>query len=241
MASIAPRLKALRERAEPKLTIRAMADELGVPHSTYAAYEDPKKFKKPILPFDLAKRIAAILEKRGISRSDVMRLAGLELHEGSELPAAAGETLMVKSSVAAGVWREQAEWPEDDWYPLEVGPSPVSGAERFVVRMEGHSMDLTIPPGSDLECLRVAFGAIMPLPGDLVIVARQAHDLVETTVKRLDREADGEWVLRMESSRPEFQEVIRLGKSSRDLVTDEETRVVGMVLKAHQQHFRRRT
>lgn len=238
MVSVAPRLKEVRERAG--LTVRAMAEALGRPSSSYAAYEDPKKFKKPILPFDLAKQIAEVVEGRGVSRAEVMQLAGLQVHETPAANKAAAETLTVKSSVAAGVWREQQEWPLDDWYPLEVGPNPIPGSERFAIRMEGYSMDLTIPPGSDLECVRVAFGALMPVPGDLVIVARQAHDLVETTVKRLDREPDGEWVLRMESSKPEFQDSIRLGKSSRGMVTDEEIRVVGVVLKAHQQHFRRR-
>lgn len=241
MVTVAPRLKALRERADPRITIRQLADELGMPHSTYAAYEDPKKYKKPILPFDLAKRIAAVLEKRGLAASEVMQLAGLEVHEAETVQTSpAPEILTVKSSVAAGVWREQPEWPRDDWYKLEVGPSPIVGAERFAVRMEGYSMDRTIPPGSDLECLRVAFGTVIPQSGDLVVVARQAHDLVETTVKRLDREDDGEWVLRMESTKDEFQDVIRLGKANRDLFTDDETRVIGIVLKAHQQHFRRR-
>ncbi|MES2137996.1 MAG: S24 family peptidase [Pseudomonadota bacterium] len=240
MTSVAPRLKALRETAVPSITIRKMADELGVPHSTYAAYEDAKKYKKPILPFDLAKRIAAVLEDRGIARSDVMQLAGLQVHEAEGEARPVVEKLQVKNSVAAGVWREHQEWPSDEWYSLEVGPTPVIGGDRFALRMDGFSMDKTVPPGSDLECLRVAYGTVHPNPGDLVIVARQSHDLVETTCKRLDREPNGEWVLRMESTKPEFQEVLRLGRADRNLFSDDEVRVVGIVLKAHQRHFRRK-
>lgn len=220
------------------MTIRQMADALEMAHSTYAAYEDQKKFKKPILPFNMAKRIAGVLEKRGISRAEVMQLAGLEVHESAATSSPPGEkqVLMVTGAVAAGVWREQSDWSPEEWYPLEVGPSPVPG-ERFALRMEGHSMDRTIPPGSELECLRVAFGSTEPRPGDLVIVERQAHDLTEMTCKRLD--LDGEvWVLRMESTMPQFQEVIRLGKPSEDLYLDVEIRVVGIVLKSHQSHFR---
>lgn len=238
MQSAALKLKELRNRSAPRVTVRAMAAALNMPPSTYAAYEDPAKFKKILLPFDLAKRIAGVLEAHGVPKSDVMALAGLQLHEAEGMPISDREVLTVSASVAAGVWREHADWPAEDRYPLEVGPAPFKDAERFAMRMDGYSMDLTIPPGSDLECLRVAFGVVDPVPGDLVIVERHNHDLVEMTCKRLDRDGD-EWILRMESSKPEFQDIIRLGRPSRDLFTDQETRVVGIVIKAHQNHFRR--
>jgi SOS-response transcriptional repressor LexA len=240
MTSVAPRLKALREKAQPKISIRKMADELGLVHSTYAAYEDPKKFKKPILPFNLAKKIAGVLDDRGISPSEVMKLAGLQGSDRSLLQDGGEETLKVTGAVAAGIWKEQSDWPEEEQYPLEVGPSPVRGVERFAVRMEGYSMDKTIPPGSDLECLRVSYGVVEPEPGDLVIVERHAHDLTEMTCKRLDREGD-EWVLRSESTKPEFQEVIRIGTPDKEAFIDNEVKVIGIVIKAHQSHFRRRT
>lgn len=145
MVSIASRLKAVRNRAVPKVTIRGMAAALDVPPSSYAAYEDPKKYKKPILPFDLAKRIAVVLEPKGVPARDVMELAGLQLDEGSGLPIG-GETLTVTASVAAGVWREHSDWPAEERYPLEVGPSPVPGAERFAMRMDGFFL-LSSPVG----------------------------------------------------------------------------------------------
>lgn len=239
MASVAPRLKELRKRAQPPVTIRDIAAKLDMPYSSYAGYEDEKKYKKPILPFDFAKRVAAVLEPHGIGKSEVMRLAGLDSDYVEAEPAPTKETLIVSASVAAGVWREHVEWPPEERYPLEVGPSPVPKAERFAVRMEGYSMDRTIPPGSDLECLRVQFGAVEPQPGDLVIVERQVHDLTEMTCKRLDIE-DGEWVLRGESSKPEFETPIRLGRPDKGVFVDNEVRVVGIVIKAHQNHFRRR-
>lgn len=44
------RLKKLREAADPALSVRKLAQLLGMPASTYAFYEDPKKFKKAYLP-----------------------------------------------------------------------------------------------------------------------------------------------------------------------------------------------
>ena len=150
------------------------------------------------------------------------------------------ETLWVKGSVAAGVWRESIEWPRDEWYQIEVGPPPRRGIERFALRMDGFSMDKTIPPGSNLEALRVAFGELSPQDGDLVIVERRRHDLVEMTCKRL-RQNGETWELHCESTRPEFQSmVLTIGSPDNEAITDDETRVVGIVVNAQQSHFRRR-
>lgn len=240
MESVALKLKTLREAAAPRMTVRALAAALGMPPSTYAAYEDPKKFKKPILPFDLAKRIAQILAERGVDKSKVMQLAGLDKIEAQPPPpppaSPAKVLLQVIGVVEAGVWREQSDWPEDERYWIEVGPSPVPG-ERFALRMQGHSMDRTIPPGSDLECLRVPFGSTLHKPGHLVIVERTAHDLTELTCKRLAVEGD-QWVLRCESTKPEFQDDIPIGKPDENSHNDIEIRVIGIVLKSHQDHFK---
>jgi SOS-response transcriptional repressor LexA len=235
--SVARKLKALRERAEPHVTIRALAERLGMPPSTYAAYEDPNKFKKPILPFDLAKRIAGELEGHGISAIEVMRLAGLEAHTGG-LASHEPEKLLVTGAVAAGVWREETRWPLEDQYEIEVGPNPIAGGERFAVKMEGYSMDRTILPGSELECVRVQYGVVEPMPGDLVIAERTAHDLTELTCKRLHKDGD-DWLLYAESTRPEFAAPIHIGQPSLDHHSDDEVRIVGIVLKSHQQFFTR--
>ena len=103
--------------------------------------------------------------------------------------------------------------------------------KRFAVRMDGLSMNRTIQPGADLECLYVKFSPVAPRPGDLVIVERKAHDLVELTCKRLAKDGE-EWVLLCESYEPEFQEPIRIGKPDDGDFTDNETCVVGIVLSA---------
>lgn len=99
-------------------------------------------------------------------------------------------------------------------------------------------MDLTIQPGAVLECIRV-FNEVEPQAGDLVIVQRQRHDLLETTCKRLVRRADGDWELRCESTKPEFQEPIPIGQPDNGLFTDDEIRIIGIVVRSYQLHFRR--
>jgi SOS-response transcriptional repressor LexA len=140
--------------------------------------------------------------------------------------------------VQAGVWRPAAPLPKSERYKVEVGPPPYPGAERFVVRLVGSSMDKVIPPESDLECLRVAFGITEPVEGDIVIVERVNHDLIEMTCKRLASKG-AEWVLRAESTQPEFQEEIWIGAPDPDSQDDSPIRVSGIVLRSFQRHFRR--
>lgn len=228
------RLKELRGQAG--LTVRALAAELGMPPSSYSAYEDPAKFKKPIIALDFAKRIADVLEPRGVDRADVMRLAGLT-GEYSQLALASGtavddeEWLEVTGQVEAGAWRAQSEWPASERYSVHFGRSRYPSDQRFGLRMEGLSMNRTILPGSDLECLWVKFSPVPPKPGDLVIVERHMHDLVELTCKRLAMDGD-DFVLLCESYEAEFQAPIMIGRPDGDMFTDEEIRVVGIVLSA---------
>jgi SOS-response transcriptional repressor LexA len=149
------------------------------------------------------------------------------------------ETLEVVGAVAAGVWREETTWSAEDRYSIEVGPNPFPGSERFALRMEGNSMDKLIPPGSDLECLRVAYGYVEPQPGDIVIVQRDRHDLHELTCKRLDHDGQN-FVLRAESTRPEFQEPIIIGRPDEEHVGDNDITILAIVLRAHQSLYTRR-
>lgn len=109
MPPITTQLKALRESAAPRISIRTMAQQLGMPASSYAAYEDPAKFKKPILPLNLAQRIADILVDHGVERRAVLALAGVtgELSEAarSGQQSTADEWLLVAGAVQAGVWK----------------------------------------------------------------------------------------------------------------------------------------
>ncbi|UXC90112.1 helix-turn-helix domain-containing protein [Sphingobium sp. RSMS] len=77
MPSVGPKLKALRSRAQPTLTIRKMAEELGIGYSRYAYFEDEKRYKKATLPLDMTRAIADVLARYGVDPAEVMALAGL--------------------------------------------------------------------------------------------------------------------------------------------------------------------
>ena len=90
MASAAVTLKELRKQARPALTVRAMADKLGMPLSSYSRYETAAKFKRRYLPMAMARQIAAVLADHGIEPAEVMALAGIE-EEPSGIGLSAGE------------------------------------------------------------------------------------------------------------------------------------------------------
>lgn len=81
MKSASERLKELRLSAVPRISIRRMAEELGIGFPRYAYFEDPKRFKKRELPIDLTRQIAGVLSQRGVDPAEVMLLAGLNENE----------------------------------------------------------------------------------------------------------------------------------------------------------------
>lgn len=81
MTSVAPRLKKLRQTAIPPLSMRQAAQKLGMGHSSYGLYENPNTYKKPYLPIDFARRVAAVFAEHGVDPSEVMKLAGLNESE----------------------------------------------------------------------------------------------------------------------------------------------------------------
>lgn len=73
-------MKAIRERSG--LSIRALADRLGVPTSTYANYEI--RYKRPFLPMNFAMDLAVAYRGTGISEAEVLVLAGVPAPERVE-------------------------------------------------------------------------------------------------------------------------------------------------------------
>lgn len=76
------KLKELRKRSG--LRVREIAGALHRPSSSYAFYED--EFKKPFLPVDLVHDLAPIFEPRGIAKSELYALAGVDLNQMVEEP-----------------------------------------------------------------------------------------------------------------------------------------------------------
>lgn len=117
-------------------------------------------------------------------------------------PMPMGPALFLRGEVAAGLWKEAAEWPQDDWETVTGTPNhPVSADHRFFLRVRGDSMDQIYPEGTLLECATLIGGAVAE-PGKRVIVVRKRKDqMYEATVKELV-EIEGALWLRPRSSNP---------------------------------------
>lgn len=149
-------LKSLREEAE--LTVRGLADSLEMPYSTYAAYEDVRKFKKKHLPVPFAKRVAEVMKEHGIDPARVLRLAGIDntgalLPQPEEMAKQLGFGLVPELelgySMGGGAvfndYRHVGVVP----FPLTWLRSLMAGAmaDLFVARGEGDSMQPTLLDG----------------------------------------------------------------------------------------------
>ncbi len=56
------------------MTVRALAEAIGRPPSSYATYENG--YKKPFLPMDLVMDLAPVLTARGVARDELYALGG---------------------------------------------------------------------------------------------------------------------------------------------------------------------
>lgn len=155
-------------------------------------------------------------------------------------PAHATGWMTVKGDVEAGVFREQTEWPLDDWYEIEVQPSDVPGEHTGLV-VRGRSMDRIFPPGTELRVAPLIGTGIEFEDGDYAIVERRKSGLVEVTCKRLRSVPEG-WELVAESTLPEFKHPISIGKPIegaegemffKESLFDDEVRVRALVVDAY--------
>lgn len=167
---VTARLKRLREMTEPRLTVRATAEKLGMASSTYAAYESDQKYKKSLLPQHLAASLADLFAQYGVDRKHVLALGGLT---------SAGELERTPESLAEQL--DAVLLPE-----IEVGYSMGGGAdiEDFpVVQMIPFSRawlrSLTDTPAAMLFVARGDGDSMMPtlLDQDIVIIDRSQKKL----------------------------------------------------------------
>lgn len=124
---------------------------------------------------------------------------------GTVAPVSIGPRLFVKGLIAAGVWRDAFELPEDEWQSF-TGRADITAESqhRFGLRIIGDSMNEIYPEGTIVECVSV-FGHTEPAPGKKVVVIRKREDQqVEATVKELV-EQDGALWLVPRSSNPMHQ------------------------------------
>lgn len=199
MESPADRLKAAREKSGYE-SAKSAAEAMGVAIATYIQHENGSRG----FPANRAERYARFFRTTPewllYGRDKADNLEAVQL--GPQLP--------VQGAVAAGVWKESLQYPEEEWSYFTGSPdvrAPLN--HRFGLKVQGHSMDIPYPPGTVIECVR--YWGDEPIPnGKRVVVQRtRFNGELETTVKEYQRDANGiEWLV-PRSTHPEFQAPFR--------------------------------
>lgn len=204
-------IKLTAHRKAKSLTQQGLADLIGVEQPTVQRWETGKRTP------DLA-QLGELADALGVEPGDLFKLPN---------QVALGPRLWLKGEVAAGVWKEAIEWPEESWQSF-TGRADVTADidHRFGLRVVGDSMNQVYPHGTIVECVSV-FGRAEIMPGKRVVIVRQrASDLeYEATVKEL-REQDGKmWAVPL-STNPSFA-AFCLNDEDPEIV---HTRVAGIVV-----------
>jgi transcriptional regulator with XRE-family HTH domain len=203
-------MRAIRRRRG--LTQAQLAEAIGVEQPTVQRYENGTRDPSLAQALEIAKVLGVSLD---------------ELTQVSDT-VALGPRLFVKGAVAAGVWREAWEFPEDEWETY-TGRADVSAPvrERFGLRVEGESMNELYPPGTVLDC--VAYHGDHQIEnGKRIIVQRVRNGgEYETTCKEYFRDPDGiEWLV-PRSFNPAFQRRYRVNESDDGI---SEAKIIGIVV-----------
>jgi transcriptional regulator with XRE-family HTH domain len=111
--------------------------------------------------------------------------------------------LQVVGEVAAGMWKEGSVRFERTYEPVAPHPEYPGYGQRLY-KVSGNSINKVAANGEYLHAVELHAGGMQPEHGDLVIVRRLQHGLAEYTAKTLIME-DDHWVLRPESTDPEWQ------------------------------------
>lgn len=192
------------------LTQAQLAERIHVEQPTIQRWEQGKR--EPPL-----QKLIEMADVLGVRAADL-------LGENKAVPL--GPQLYVKGEVAAGVWRDAFEWPEEDWLTY-IGRADVFAdmEHRFGLKIVGDSMDLVYPPGTLIDCVSV-FGRAEIAPGKRVVILRKdENQQYEATVKELV-EQDGELWAVPRSTNP-IHMPIKLNEPTPGIL---ETRVIAVVV-----------
>ena len=132
-------------------------------------------------------------------------------------PEPAVDTAFITGEVAGGVWTEPG-------YEFEPIPTTVARPGRwpagsvYLLRVRGSSINRKATDGDLVMCLDTFAAPRRFKVGDWVIAERERNGMIETTVKKVDVEPSGDFVLMPDSDDPRHQNPIPIGEVDGDLV-----------------------
>jgi SOS-response transcriptional repressor LexA len=135
-------------------------------------------------------------------------------------------SIPVFGDVRAGSWERISDDPDvKEWLDMDV--PEYAGAALFAVRVAGRSMDLIYPDGTYVVCAPPSEVGLRE--GDCVVVRRRNNEnLAETTLKQVERQRDGSFILQPRSTDPTLQEPFKV--PPRDEMAQSGMEIIGVVL-----------
>lgn len=212
MSDSAERLKEAREKSG-YTSAKSAAEAMGIALATYIQHENGTRG----YPASKAQRYAKFFRT-----SPEWLLYGKQV-----TPATLGPHLFVKGKVAAGVFQDAIQWPEEDWQSF-TGRADVEAplAMRFGLRVDGPSMNLIYPDGTILDCVRYFDDAPISNGKRVIVERHHINGSVEATVKEYLKDADGvEWLV-PRSNNPAFQMPLRCDEPGGSIEKIEITAIV---------------
>jgi transcriptional regulator with XRE-family HTH domain len=131
---------------------------------------------------------------------------------------------MIRGVVAGGRWLEMDTWSSDgdgvERYPTPVFvPENIDASAVYVLKIEGNSVNRKAPDGGFVVCLPLDSAPRNFRSGDWVVAERRRGDLIETTVKQVSRNDEGQWELLPLSDDPKHQAPITVGEHPDEVVS----------------------
>lgn len=184
------KIKDLRTRAN--VSVREMARRVGMSPSGWGHYEDPRRFKGPYLPVDMAELIVAALERDGIDAAEVWDLTGAQSGE----PATSAAPSSGRTNVIP-IFNVEASAGSGSFIDTEYQVASLAFPEGYLQR-------ITRANPRDL--------AVISVKGDSMTPTLQDDDVVMLDLTKRDLSYDGLFVIR---DNGDALLVKRIGRASR--------------------------
>lgn len=120
------------------------------------------------------------------------------------------EPIYIKGVVKAGLWAEEAQWPEDEWEEIYVPLPRRKQTGLYALRVVGPSMNEVFPEGTIVIVEDIHQRENPPRERSRVVCQRVSGGRFETTVKELRTDAAGRYWLWPRSTDPEHQQPIEV-------------------------------
>lgn len=211
---ISHHLKALR--AKSGLTVRNLAGRLGMPHNTYANWEQASRKKKQFLPMEFAHRLADAYAGTPVTRAEIMALAGVSDPVPAVQPALQIPVYNVSASAGNGTVVENEDVVDRLTFPAGYLHSITKTSPRHlaIISVKGNSMVPTLSHEDvvmlDMTKTNAGFDGLFVLEIDGVL-----H------IKRISRSSEPGWVSIISDNRTEYPTFLR---------RVEDVRIVGKVV-----------